>query len=214
MTITIGVLQQISDQSNVIVASVLVNSDQILANPLATLVQPVYFNQIYQTLNITPQQYAIGQVSLVQVPVPFQGLYTYQFAIRFVQIGTLVTTQQFIGPQGPPGIMGEPGAPGAIGPEGPPGPTGPIGPQGVTGVTGPFGGPPGATGVQGPTGPQGATGVRGAPGLPGFTGAQGITGYGTSRKYRSYWAPRSHRTCWCAWTYWSSGRNRSPRHSR
>jgi hypothetical protein len=176
MTITIGVLRQVSDQANVVSASVLLNSDQILANPISVLVQPVYFNQIYAQLQIDPTQYQIGQLTLAQVPVPFQGLYTYQFAVRFVQNGTAVTSQQFVGPQGPPGIPGKAGAPGMIGSEGPPGPTGPQGPQGVTGATGPFGGPPGPTGIQGPTGPQGATGVRGAPGLPGFTGPQGVTG--------------------------------------
>lgn len=176
MTITIGVLQQVSDQTNVVVASVLVNSDQILPNPLSTLVQPVYFNQIYATLQIDPNQYQIGQVTLAQVPVPFQGIYTYQFAVRFVLIGTPVTSQQFVGPVGPPGIAGKAGMAGAVGPEGPAGPTGPQGPQGFTGATGPFGGPPGPTGDRGPTGPFGATGVRGAPGIPGFTGAPGPTG--------------------------------------
>ena len=175
MTVTLGIQQQLSDQTNVVVASVLLNSDQILANPLSTLVEPVYFNQIYTTLQISPNQYQIGQITLGQVPVPFAGIYTYQFAIRFVQNGTPVTSQQFLGPQGPPGIPGKAGAPG-IGSEGPPGPTGPQGATGVMGSTGPSAGPVGATGVQGATGPQGATGVRGAPGIQGFTGAQGIPG--------------------------------------
>ena len=170
MAITVGVLQQQSGQTNVIAASVLLNSDSILANPIATLTQPVYFNQIYQALQIDPTQYQIGQLSLGQVPVPFEGLYSYQFAIRFVLIGTPVTTQQYVGPVGPPGITGKGGVPGAVGPGGPPGPTGPAGPLGPTG---PFGGPQGPTGIQGPTGPFGATGVRGAPGA---TGDQGPTG--------------------------------------
>ena len=173
MAITIGVLQQVSGQSNVVAASVLLNSDQILANPIATLVQPVYFNQIYQQLQINSNHYQIGQLSLGQVPVPFEGLYSYQFAIRFVLIGTPVTTQQYVGPVGPPGIAGRGGVAGAVGPGGPPGPTGPAGPLGPTG---PFGGPPGPVGPQGVTGPFGATGIRGAPGPTGARGIDGVTG--------------------------------------
>ncbi len=176
MTVTLGVLQQASSQANVVVATVLLNSDQILANPLATLVQPQYFNQIYSTLNLNPAQYSIGQVTLAQVPVPFESLYTYQFAVAFVQNGTPVTSQQFIGPAGAPGIAGKAGQPGQQGVAGPAGPTGPTGPQGVTGATGPFGGPPGPTGPRGATGPFGATGVRGAPGIQGFTGVTGPQG--------------------------------------
>ncbi len=173
MAITVGVLKQISDQTNVVSASVLLNSDQPLANPLETLLQPVFFNQIYQQLQINPNQYQIGQLSLTQTPTSFLGTISYQFAIRFVLIGTPVTSQQFVGPQGPPGTPGKGGVPGTAGPAGPPGPTGPVGPLGPTG---PFGGPQGSTGVPGATGPQGATGVRGAPGTAGLTGATGPQG--------------------------------------
>ena len=148
MAITLGVLQQTSDQPNVIVASVLLNSDAILPNPIETLTQPVFFNQIYATLQITPTAYPISQLTLSQVVSQGTGIFTYQFALRFTQNGTPVTTQQFIGPQGLPG------APGKQGPAGPAGPGGAAGRQGATGLPGPTG-VAGATGVPGPPGPGG-----------------------------------------------------------
>jgi len=176
MTITVGVLKQVSDQPNAVVATVILNSDAVLPNPLTALIDPVIFNQIYTQLNISPNQYSISQLTLNSVSAPFIEEITYSYSIRFVLNGTPITSSQFIGPAGPPGLAGKAGAPGAAGVGGPVGPTGPQGPQGVTGVTGPFGGPPGPTGVQGPTGPQGGTGPRGAPGIPGFTGPRGVTG--------------------------------------
>ena len=130
MVITIGVFKQLSSQANTVLASVLLNSDQILSNPLSVLVQPVYFNQIYSSLQISPSDYKIGQLTLNQVTTPFESLFTYQFVIQFVKNGTAVAPQQFVGPQGPPGVSGKNGA---VGQEGPIGATGPIGPTGPSG---------------------------------------------------------------------------------
>ena len=205
MAITLGVLPVVSGQTNVVAASVLLNSDSALANPLATLVQPLYFNQIYQTLNISPSQYQISQLTLNNVLNPFASSFSYQFAIRFTLNGTPVTTAQFVGPVGPQGNPGTAGHAGPIGPAGPPGPPGGTGmnvEQGGVGVVGnPFNtlnftgvitasgstngvatinvasaaGPTGATGATGPAGHTGATGATGPAGAGGINVESGGT---------------------------------------
>ena len=188
MTTTIGVQKLISDQTNVVVATILLSSDTILQNPINVLVSPVNFNQVYQSLQINSSNYQIGQLTLQTVNSPTVGTFQYTFSVRFVQNGTAVAQQQFIGPpgvqgqpgraglQGSPGLQGLQGATGLQGPTGPQGQTGPsggpIGPTGAQGVTGAIGAT-GPIGLQGATGPQGATGVNG---INGVTGQQGPTG--------------------------------------
>lgn len=168
MTLTVGTQRQVADQPNIVSALVLLNSDQILPNPLVTLNQPDIFNQIYNQLGITNSDYDISQVSISPSTIPVFGVFTYSFSVRFIKRGTAVPASlQFIGPPGPPGQQGPPGRDGVLGSPGAGGPPGPIGPQGPTG---PFGGPPGVTGV------TGAAGLQGSPGVTGVTGAMGPTG--------------------------------------
>ena len=139
MTITIGIQKLASDNSNIIVALVLLNSNTILPNPLTALSSPDIINQIYLSLGISQNGYDISQVALLTVTTPISSQFIYQFAVRFIQKGTLITSIQFIGPPGPPGKQGAPGLPGPPGPPGPTGPSGPVGPTGIQGATGPQG---------------------------------------------------------------------------
>ena len=150
MTITIGVQELVSDNPNIIVAQVLLGSDQILPNALTVLSRPENLLHIYSSLGISQDVYDIGQVSLSNIVSQFISQFTYQFSMRFVKKGEPVSPNQFIGPPGPPGKQGHPGGPGG---PGVPGPTGPAG------VTGPFGGPQGSPGHQGSPGPAGVTGA-------------------------------------------------------
>jgi hypothetical protein len=176
MTTTLGVQRLASDQAGVIVATILLNSTEILPNPLAALTDPSVFRQVYADLGIDPSTHDIGQLTIQPVPNPFAGVYTYSFAARFNPRGTFTSPQQYVGPPGAPGAAGRAGGQGAPGPAGPAGPTGPKGHTGAQGPTGPFGGPLGPTGPAGATGPRGATGVQGVPGPAGATGVQGSTG--------------------------------------
>jgi len=169
MAITLGVQRTASDQANVVTATVLLNSDAILPNPLAALVEPTIFRQVYATLGIDPASYDIGQVALQSITSPLFQVFVYSFAIRFVKKGTAVTTQQFIGPPGMPGAPGQPGAPGVPGSAGVPGPTGP------QGATGPGGGG-GGTLFGDATGPVSSNLVVGIQGRP-FDGASPAVDY-------------------------------------
>lgn len=140
MTISVGVQQLVSGQASVVVASVLISSDEILPNPVVYVNQPGVFTQIYSSLGILPEEWDISQLALTSVQSVFVGLVTYDFLIRFVKKGEVFVPPQFIGPPGP------------IGPQGPAGAQGPTGPAGATGPTGPTG-PTGATGATGATGP-------------------------------------------------------------
>jgi hypothetical protein len=194
MTIAIGVQKTVSDRANVVTAIVLLGSDQVIPNPLTTLSTPDIIQRVYSQLGITSDKYDIGQVSLSSVTSPYFSQISYQFAMRFVLKGTIVTDPQFIGPPGIPGNSGSPGQPGAPGKQGQagftgpqgatgpsggvPGATGPTGPAGVQGPAGVTGwtGPPGATGPAGVQGPAGVTGWTGPPGVTGWTGPPGATG--------------------------------------
>lgn len=175
MTTTVGVERLASDASNVINAFVLLNTDEILQDPVTKLNEPEIFSQIFATLNINPDDWFISQLTLSEVTQPFTALFAYSFALRLVQTDTrdpqLGQFQGPVGPQGPGGVQGQIGPQGPIGPVGALGPQGPTGPFGITGVTGPTGsvGPTGQLGPTGPsggpTGPQGATGPVGATGV-------------------------------------------------
>ncbi len=171
MTFTVGVERLPSDASNVVAAYVLLNTDQILANPLTEVNKPEIFAQIYATLGLDPKLWFLSQITLSEVDQPFTALFAYSFGIRLVQVGARdPLTLQFMGPVGPIGPVGKQGGPGDRGAQGPTGPAG---------ATGPFGGPPGPTGPTGQagsTGVQGQTGVRGFQGSPGSTGPQGVQG--------------------------------------
>jgi hypothetical protein len=135
MTTTVGVERVASDAENVINAFVLLNTDEILPNPVVELNKPEVFSQIFTTLNITPETWFISQLTLSEVTQPFSHLYAYSFAVRFVQVGTRdPQVGQFQGPAGAVGPVGPQGIPGIPG-----GPTGGIGPQGPTGAVGPLG---------------------------------------------------------------------------
>ncbi len=166
MTVNVGVQKLVSDQPNVVSALLVVNTDQILPNPISVFGDSSVVSQLYAQLNISPTNYQISQISFSQVVQPIVGQYSYSYSVRLAQNGTAVTPIQFVGPPGPPGGKGKDGQPG-IGIPGPPGATG------MRGVTGPFGGPPGATGS---TGPQGATGIQGLHGVTGIPGTTGSTG--------------------------------------
>lgn len=188
--ITIGVQKLASGVSNVVQGTVVLSSDQLLANPYVTLFSPSIYPQVLLGLEITLDQYDLSQVSFTEVKSPFVGQFSYLFAVRFVLKNTIdPLARQFQGPPGvigPKGPQGEPGIPGGpvgpigyTGPTGPTGPRGDTGPLGPTGPTGPHGGPPGPqgpTGPLGPTGPRGSTGPRGNTGPIGPVGLIGPTG--------------------------------------
>ncbi len=176
MATTLGVQRLASDQAGVVVATILLNSEQILPNPLAALTDPVVFRQVYADLGIDPSTHDIGQLSIQPVQVPFSGIYTYSFSVRFYPKGTFSSSPQYVGPPGVPGSPGKAGGQGPPGFAGPAGPTGPKGSTGPPGPTGAYGGPPGPTGAVGTTGPRGATGPQGVPGPQGATGPYGFTG--------------------------------------
>ena len=165
MAITLGVQKVPSDKANVVSADVLLNSDEILPNPLSELMKGPVLTSIFAQLSISMEEWELGSVALSTVTSPFYSLFTYNFAMRFVKKGTAVVDAVFIGPPGPPGVpggqgpVGQQGQQGQAGVTGSPGLMGATGPQGPTGVTGALG----PTGVTGPQGPQGTTGPTGPP---------------------------------------------------
>lgn len=174
MNITVGVEKLSSSASNVVQVYVLLNTNEILPNPLVAINESQVFNQIYSTLGLNPNEWFLSQITLSQVTEPFTALYAYSFGVRLIKIGTKdPEANQFQGPMGPKGLKGLKGDNGIQGIQGP------TGPQGATGPFGGPPGPPGLTGLPGPTGFQGPTGPRGFQGSPGQTGpagGQGATG--------------------------------------
>lgn len=144
MAVTLGVQKVASDKANIVSAQVLLNSDEILPNPLAKLMEGSVITSIFAQLNLSMEEWELGSVALSQVTSPFFSLFTYNFSMRFVLKGTAVVDAVFIGPPGPPGV---PGAQGPVGQQGA---------QGLAGVTG----PPGLPGATGPAGPQGPQGIQ------------------------------------------------------
>ena len=181
MSITVGVVKQLSDQPGTISASVLLTSDVPLSNPFIDFNTPAVYNYIYSTLNIDTD-YKFVQVVLVQI-TQSGGLYSYSFSVKLAKTGIKLTSIQgpqgvigptgLMGPKGPTGSPGDIGPPGDVGPQGDPGPTGATGIDGTNGVTGPTG----HNGVDGPTGHDGATGPTGVDGIDGPTGVTGPTGH-------------------------------------
>lgn len=144
MAVTLGVQKVASDKANIVSAQVLLNSDEILPNPLAKLTEGTILSSVFAQLSLSMDEWEIGSVALSQVTSPFFSLFTYNFSMRFVLKGTAVVDAVFIGPPGPPGVPGGQG------------PAGQQGAQGLAGVTG----PPGLPGATGPAGPQGPQGVQ------------------------------------------------------
>ena len=197
MTISLGIQKVPSGSPNVIQGNVLITSDQVLSDPLGTFNSPFVTNEIQRTLGVSLDVYDLTQLTL-NPAVLTQGVYTYNFAVRYTKKGTNTAVfQQFqgppgnVGPTGPMGLPGNPGptgSPGLLGPTGSPGLPGSTGPTGVTGNSGPTGytgptgfgstgstGPIGSTGYTGPTGPLGLVGPTGATG-EGATGPTGLLG--------------------------------------
>lgn len=180
MATTVGVQRVVSDQSNVVQAVVLLNTNEIVPAPLTLLMHPDILSQVTTALGISLNDYDIASTTFSQVTTPFYSEFAYSFTVRFIEKGTIDQQAQLFqgpaGPQGPQGAPGNPGGPvGPMGPQGPQGPTGSIGPLGPTGPTGPIG-PTGPTGPLGPTGPFGITGATGPTGPIGSTGPIGPTG--------------------------------------
>lgn len=189
MNITVGVEKLPSNASNVVQAYILLNTNEILPNPLVAINEQRVFNQVYSTLGLDPSEWFLSQITLSQITEPFTALYAYSFGIRLVKVGTKdPEANQFQGPVGPKGlkgIKGDSGIQGVRGPTGPQGATGPFGgppgPPGVTGLLGPTGlpgptGPRGFQGSPGQTGPAGGQGATGPRGIQGIQGIQGPTG--------------------------------------
>jgi hypothetical protein len=130
--ITVGVQKLPTDSANVIFASVVLTSDQIIPNPIIALGDPQIYSRIYSQLGIRQDQYVLANVVLIQVQVQLPGLTAYSYNVRFVRVGTALGSP-FIGPTGPKGPVGPVGSTGIQGPAGPLGPTGPAGAVGIGG---------------------------------------------------------------------------------
>jgi hypothetical protein len=177
MAITLGVQKVASDKANIVSAEVLLNSDEILANPLSELTKGPVLTKVFAQLGLSMEEWDIGSVALSTVTSPFYSLFTYNFSMRFVKKGTAVVDAVFIGPPGPPGVPGGQGPVGQQGQQGLAGLTGPVGPTGPPGSTGAGEpGPPGPAGVDGATGPQGPPGIDGIQGIQGSPGVTGSAG--------------------------------------
>lgn len=132
MTTTVGVQQLASNASNVINAFVLLQTDEILPNPITKINDSAVFSQIFQTLGITPSVWSISQMTLARIGTQREGLFSYEFNIRLVQINTRDSSAaQFQGPAGPQGLPGQQGAQGIQGPTGLTGAVGPAGPGNI-----------------------------------------------------------------------------------
>jgi hypothetical protein len=95
MTTTLGVQKTASDREDVVTAQVLLNSDEVLSNPLSELTKGPNLTSVFAQLSISMEDWDIGQVSLSTVTSPFYSLFTYNFSMRFVRKGTAVTSEQF-----------------------------------------------------------------------------------------------------------------------
>jgi hypothetical protein len=176
MATTVGVQRVVSDQSNVVQAVVILNTNEIIPSPLALLMEPEIISQITSYLGINLDDYDIGNVAFSQVDTPFYSEFAYNFTVRFVEKDTIdQQAQLFQGPAGPQGAQGPPGNPGGpVGPQGPQGPTGARGATGIQGLTGATG-PQGVTGYTGPVGPTGPLGPQGGSPLILVAGSQEMT---------------------------------------
>lgn len=161
MGISVTAIKQIS-QPTFIQATVILNSDALLPNPVANLINQ--YPEVARQLEINPNLWVISELSLIRATTPSGSqtsiYFSYTFLLRLTKTG-VAQPGRFQGPEGPPGPPGPVGPTGGFG-----GPAGPTGPGGARGPTGPLG-------PQGPIGPQG---IQGSPGNPGLTGALGPAG--------------------------------------
>ena len=115
MTTTIGATKLLTDQPGTVRASVLLNSDSAVSNPLIEVTTYPSINKIYEVLGLT-RDYFLLECFLIQI-ANGAGLYGYTFLMKFGKASTKL--RDVVGPPGPTG---------------PTGPTGPIGPQGPEGT--------------------------------------------------------------------------------
>jgi hypothetical protein len=127
MTTTIGATKLLTDQPGTIRASVLLNSDGVVPNPLVEVTTYPSINKIYEILGLTRDYYLL-ECFLIQI-ADGAGLYGYTFLMKFGKASTKL--RDVVGPPGPPGSTGPSGPPGS---PGSPGSTGPVGPQGPEGT--------------------------------------------------------------------------------
>lgn len=184
MSISVIIQNSVQDIPDVyrVVAEII--TDEGVDNPALVLARPSVYNQLVQSLGLSPANYELGALSLLDVRAEgFRQSFT--FYITLLRKGLNVDLRQVNssilltgGASGTiliPGPIGPTGLPGPTGPTGPAGPTGPVGPQGVTGILGPQG-PTGQVGPTGPQGIQGFPGPQGSVGPQGLQGPQGVTG--------------------------------------
>src|SRR5271166_945675 len=114
MGATLAANRQVSANPSIIVASVVVTSNQALTDPSAFIFANIA--QVRQQVG-APANYFISAISFVQFTQPTGLTYVYNFNISMIAQGA--TAAPLFGPQGPHGPPGPPG------PFGPPGPTGP-----------------------------------------------------------------------------------------
>lgn len=126
MAITVGVQKLASESPEVINASIVLTSDQILQNPIIVLGEPSIYAQIYSQLGIKPDQYSLSTVVLLEVQSQLPGITAYNYFAKYAKKGFKV--RSIIGPTGARGPIGAMGATGAAGPDGIQGPQGPTGP--------------------------------------------------------------------------------------
>lgn len=127
MAITVGVQKLASDSTDVVLANIVLTSDQILQNPIIVLGDPIIFAQIYSQLGIRPDQWVLSTVILLEVQVQLPGITAYNYSVRYTRKGS--RSRSIVGPTGARGPAGSAGFPGATGPQGPQGPQGPTGPS-------------------------------------------------------------------------------------
>lgn len=137
MAITVGVQKLASESPEVVNASIVLTSDQILQNPIIVLGEPSIYAQIYSQLGIKPDQYSLSTVVLLEVQSQLPGITAYNYFAKYAKKGFKV--RSIIGPTGARGPIGAMGATGPAGSDGVLGPQGPQGPDGPTGATGPAG---------------------------------------------------------------------------
>lgn len=124
--ITVGVQKLASESPEVVNASIVLTSDQILQNPIIVLGEPSIYAQIYSQLGIKPDQYSLSTVVLLEVQSQLPGITAYNYFAKYAKKGFKV--RSIIGPTGARGPIGAMGATGPAGPDGIQGPQGPTGP--------------------------------------------------------------------------------------
>ena len=159
-----------SAQSDIINASVGVNSDAIIPDPLGAFTSLNIRYLAESSLKIKSGAYNIIELALTGSTDSGLNAFYYSYYVRWARVGSQLVVNNIEGIQG---------SPGSIGPLGPQGPIGIRGLQGVEGPTGPSMGPPGtqgATGAQGYVGPEGPAGQLGDTGPAGPQGNRGVQG--------------------------------------